>query len=86
MVEEFLCQPLDSFDGNLLEIITPKLDEFISPELIDPKDLASINFQPSQLGSLISADATNKFADCPKLVVINELPGDAASASGVYKL
>ncbi|HES58003.1 MAG TPA: NUDIX domain-containing protein [Firmicutes bacterium] len=82
----FLCHPASPVEGPITEAMRPDLAEMISPEVVDPGELASLNFQPAVLGQLIAADFASNFADCPKLVVVNEIPADVPAKPGVYKL
>jgi ADP-ribose pyrophosphatase YjhB (NUDIX family) len=82
----FLCHPANPVEGSLIEQMQPDLAELVSPEEVEPGELTGLNFQPAMLGQLIAADFASNFADCPKLVVVNELPGDVAAKTGVYKL
>ena len=82
----FLCAPVQPVTGGFLSQLKPDEEELISPELVDPKDLPSLNFQPEPLRALLAKDIAAGFTECPRLVVINELPGDVMAASGVFGL
>jgi ADP-ribose pyrophosphatase YjhB (NUDIX family) len=82
----FLCQPLGDFADGLLEAMTVTDAELISPELLTPEQFAACDFQPALLRDLIAADLKAGFKGCPKLVVINELPGDSGAKTGVFGL
>jgi ADP-ribose pyrophosphatase YjhB (NUDIX family) len=82
----FLCHPTLPIEGDLLSQLKPDEESLISPELIDPADLPGLNFQPEPLRHLLKRDLAEGFGNCPRLVVINELPGDVLAMSGVFGL
>ncbi len=82
----FLCHPTEPVEGDLVEFITPNLGEGINPKLLSPAELVELNFQPAKMARIIAGDLENNFSDAPKLVVINELPGDATAQGGVFGL
>ena len=82
----FLCHITQPIEGDLLAALSPDLEEFVSPELVTPSELLDLNFQPSALKLLLAQDIEAGFKDRPKLLVINELPGDIATPSGVFAL
>ncbi len=82
----FLCQPARPVSGSLLDVLSPNLDDLISPELLTPHALGEANFQPALLKQTLCEDARESFASCPRAVVINELPGDVEALGGVYPL
>ncbi len=82
----FLCAPVQPVTGDLLAQLRPDEESLISPELVAPKDLTGLNFQPELLRDLLAKDAEAGFTACPQLVVINELPGDVMALSGVFGL
>ncbi len=82
----FLCHPIAAHEGDFLASLTPDPNEMVSPELLTPDELLSADFQPAALKKVLAADMTAKFKDCPRLVVVNELPGDALVQSGVFGL
>lgn len=82
----FLCHPAQPVEGDFLSALTPDPDEMVSPELLSAEQLLAAEFQPAALKKVLAADMATKFKDCPRLVVINELPGDAAVQSGVFGL
>jgi len=82
----FLCHPAQPVAGELLDLLDPNFEEWISPELMSGDELRASEFQPSALKELLARDLAAKFAEGPKLVVINELPGDVEAESGIYRL
>jgi 8-oxo-dGTP pyrophosphatase MutT (NUDIX family) len=82
----FLCHPTEPVQGDMLEQLSPDTESMISPELIDPAEITGLNFQPDPLRSLLKRDLAEGFGNCPRLIVINELPGDVMAASGVFGL
>jgi ADP-ribose pyrophosphatase YjhB (NUDIX family) len=80
----FLCHPLTDVSGGLLEALTVTEHELISPELLSADELAVSSFQPQLLRDVLAADLGSGFKQCPKLVVVNELPGDARARAGVF--
>ena len=82
----FLCHPVEETGPDVLEKISPSLGDDINPNLIPPDELRDVNFQPRQIGLLAAADFLSNFAGCPKLVVVNELPGEVRADEGVFEL
>jgi 8-oxo-dGTP pyrophosphatase MutT (NUDIX family) len=82
----FLCHFTQAVAGDLRDALRPAPGKYVNPGLLQPTELAAERFEPEPLRSLLIADAATGFADCPKLVVINELPGEVAAPSGVYRL
>jgi len=81
----FLCHVMDDA-ANLLNNIHPEHKEFISPELVGFDEIPKLNFQPRQLAQALGLDCRGGFSDCPKLIVVNEIPGDAAVKPGTFAL
>jgi 8-oxo-dGTP pyrophosphatase MutT (NUDIX family) len=73
-------------EGDLRDALQPAPGKQVHPGLLLPEELAAEHFEPEPLRSLLIADAATGFRDCPKLVVINELPAEVDAASGVYQL
>ncbi|MCC7479310.1 NUDIX domain-containing protein [bacterium] len=82
----FLCHPASPVEGDFLASLRPDPNELVSPELLSAEELLAADFQPAGLKKVLAQDMQSKFKDCPRLVVINELPGDAAVQSGVFGL
>lgn len=82
----FLCHPLKPVEGDLLSQLTPDTDEMISPELLSPEELMEANFQPDPLKKFLIQDLANKWANCPRLIVHNELPGHSEAKNASYEL
>jgi 8-oxo-dGTP pyrophosphatase MutT (NUDIX family) len=82
----FLCHPTEEFAGGVLDRISPNLGDDINPNLVAPDELRDVNFQPRRIGLLAAEDFANRFSGCPKLVVVNELPGEVAADDGVFEL
>lgn len=82
----FLCHPIEPVEGGMIEAISPTLGQGINPKLLSPAELVELNFQPAKLARIVVNDLKHNFSDSPKLVVINELPGDATAKGGVFTL
>lgn len=82
----FLCHPAQQIEGPLLRALKVSHSEMISPELLSADELAACDFQPPLLRDVLAEDMRAGFAGGPKLLVINELPGDSTAENGVYKL
>jgi ADP-ribose pyrophosphatase YjhB (NUDIX family) len=82
----FLCHPAAPLEGDFLASLKPDEVELISPELLSAEELLQANFQPALLKQQLAADMQSKFKDCPKLIVVNELPGDSGAQAGVFGL
>lgn len=81
----FLCHIVDD-TPSLLGSISPDHKEFISPELVEFDDIPHLNFQPPQLAQALSLDCKSGFVGCPKLIVVNEIPGDSTIKPGTFPL
>ena len=82
----FLCHLAEPVTGDLRDSLRPAEGKHVNPGLLSPEELAAERFEPEPLLKLLIADAATGFRDCPKLVVINELPGEVDAAGGVYPL
>ena len=69
-----------------MDHLEPNFEEWISPELMSGDELLASEFQPAALKQLLARDLDAKFCDSPKLVVINEMPGDVEAENGIYQL
>jgi 8-oxo-dGTP pyrophosphatase MutT (NUDIX family) len=82
----FLCHPVNVSPGDFLRSLKVSHAEMISPELLSAEQLAGVNFQPPLLRDVLVEDMRAGFTGGPKLLVVNELPGDSTAETGVYKL
>lgn len=82
----FLCHLAEPVSGDIRQALNPSADKQIFPGLLRPAELALEHFEPEPLRSLLVKDAKLGFRDGPKLVVINELPEEVPTASGVFSL
>jgi 8-oxo-dGTP pyrophosphatase MutT (NUDIX family) len=82
----FLCHLVETVKGDLLEALKPAEHKQIFPGLLLPEELATERFEPEPLLPLLLRDAATGFCDGPKLVVINEVPEEIDTPSGVFSL
>jgi 8-oxo-dGTP pyrophosphatase MutT (NUDIX family) len=82
----FLCHLAEPVEGDLRDALHPAPGKNVHPGLLSAEELAGERFEPEPLRKLLIADAAAGFRDCPKLVVINELPGEVDAEPGVYPL
>ena len=82
----FLCHPIRPVDGDLLSQLTPDREELIAPELLTPEELMEANFQPEPLKKFLVQDLATKWANCPRLIVHNELPEQSQAKNASYEL
>jgi len=82
----FLCDLAEQVRGSLSGHLEPNLKEDIRPEMMNLEDFAVSPFQPKLVREMVMHDFGSSFALCPKLAVINELPGDVEAESGVFRI
>jgi 8-oxo-dGTP diphosphatase len=82
----FLCHPVLDMEGDFMDNLRSDPEELISPELVDPDTLEQLNFQPAGLRDVLAADLRSGFSETPKMLVLNELPGDVHMTAGVFRM
>lgn len=82
----FLCHLAEPVKGDIRNALRPAAHKQIFPGLLRPDELEAERFEPEPLRSLLVRDAAAGFSDGPKLVVINEVPEEISTPSGVFSL
>lgn len=82
----FLCHPVVPIEGELLDALEVSQAELISPELLTPEELPESSLEPAALRTVLRDDVLTGFSSGPRLIVVNELPGDSGAVPGVYTI
>ena len=78
----FLCHLREETNDSLLRIMKPRPSTVMMPVVLRPEEIRDVNFQPAELSRFITADALDHFEGPPRVITINELPGQVVMPGG----